>query len=236
MQLSLFLTAADEELLVLEAARHADRRGLAALWLPGSNPAVLAAAVAVATGRRLGVRAGGVVLSLHNPIRVAEEWSLVDNLSHGRAGVAFASAEDGIETVRRLWRGEAVRVPDGEGRPIDVRILPQPIQQEMPVWLTDPRAAADLGVHLFLAEPDRASIATYRAAGGEGRVTAVIPAFASAAAGLAETERLQALGVDEISLPGRSGRCPGRRRDHGRHAPGDGGPPWRMTFPGASPA
>jgi alkanesulfonate monooxygenase SsuD/methylene tetrahydromethanopterin reductase-like flavin-dependent oxidoreductase (luciferase family) len=126
MQLSLFLTSADEELLVLEAARRADRCGLAALWLPGSNPAVLAAAGAVAT-QRLGVRAGGIVLSLHNPIRVAEEWSLVDNLSHGRAGVAFASADDsqgGIETVRRLWRGEAARVPDGEGRLIEVRILP----------------------------------------------------------------------------------------------------------------
>lgn len=198
MELGLFLTAADEELLVLEAARRADRCGLAALWLPGSNPAVLAAAVAVATGR-LGVRAGGVVLSLHNPIRVAEEWSLVDNLSHGRAGFAFASVEDGIETVRRLWRGEAARVPDGEGRPIDVRILPQPIQEELPVWLTEPRTAADLGAHLFLAEPDRASIAAYRAAGGDGQVTAVIPAFASAAAGLDQVERLQALGVDEIA-------------------------------------
>jgi alkanesulfonate monooxygenase SsuD/methylene tetrahydromethanopterin reductase-like flavin-dependent oxidoreductase (luciferase family) len=199
MQLSLYLTSADDELLVLEAARRADRCGLAALWLPGSNPAVLAAAVAVAT-RRLGVRAGGVVLSLHNPIRVAEEWSLVDNLSHGRAGVVFAAgSEGGIETVRRLWRGEAARVPDGEGRLIEVRILPQPIQQKLPVWLTEPRTAADLGAHLFLAEPDRASIAAYRAAGGDGRVTAVIPAFASAEAGLDQIERLQALGVDEIA-------------------------------------
>ena len=31
------------------------------------------------------------VLPLHHPIRVAEEWSLVDNLSGGRVGVSFAS-------------------------------------------------------------------------------------------------------------------------------------------------
>jgi alkanesulfonate monooxygenase SsuD/methylene tetrahydromethanopterin reductase-like flavin-dependent oxidoreductase (luciferase family) len=201
MQLSLFLASAAEELLLLAAARRADLCGLTALWLPESHPAVLAAAVSVAT-RRLGVRAGGLALPLHNPIRVAEEWSLVDNLSHGRAGIAFASADDpegGIETVRRLWRGEAARVPDGEGRPIEVRILPQPIQRELPIWLTGGRDAAELGAHLLLAAPAGDLIAAYRAAGGNGRVTAAIPSFASVEEGLREADRLQAIGVDEIA-------------------------------------
>ena len=39
--------------------------------------------------RRL--RAGSVVLPLHHPMRVAEEWSMVDNLSHGRAALSIAS-------------------------------------------------------------------------------------------------------------------------------------------------
>jgi alkanesulfonate monooxygenase SsuD/methylene tetrahydromethanopterin reductase-like flavin-dependent oxidoreductase (luciferase family) len=201
MQLSLFLTTGDEELLLLEAARRADLGGLAALWLPGSNPAVLAAAVAVAT-RRLGVRAGGLALPLHNPIRVTEEWALVDNLSHGRVGIAFGSAdgrEGEIETVRRLWLGEAARVPDGEGRPIEIRILPEPVQRELPVWLTEAQEAAVRGACLLLAAPDGELIAAYRTAGGAGLVSMVVPAFASVEEGLGEANRLEALGVDEIA-------------------------------------
>ena len=30
------------------------------------------------------LRAGSVVASLHHPMRIAEEWSMVDNLSGGR--------------------------------------------------------------------------------------------------------------------------------------------------------
>jgi alkanesulfonate monooxygenase SsuD/methylene tetrahydromethanopterin reductase-like flavin-dependent oxidoreductase (luciferase family) len=180
MKLGLFLSSGDDALL-FEVARQADRRGLAALWLPDfPNPAVAAAAVAVAT-RRIGVRAGGLALPLHNPIRVAEEWSLVDNLSGGRAGIALASGDDrqGIETVRRLWRGEAVRVPDGEGRPIEVRILPQPIQRELPLWriLTEPNAAA----------------------GGGGLVVGMVPAFASVEDGLRELKPWEEIGVDEVA-------------------------------------
>jgi len=187
MRLSLFLTSGDEAPLLLETARQAERRGLAALWLPERspgglfpNPAVAAAAVAVAT-RRIGVRAGGLALPLHNPIRVAEEWALVDNLSGGRVGIAFSSADGdhaGIETVRRLWRGEAVRVPDGEGRPIEVRILPQPVQPELPLWR-------------IVTEPD--------AAGGEGPVAGTVPAFASVEEGLLAVRLWKEAGVNEIA-------------------------------------
>lgn len=138
MKLSLFLSAGDDPRLLLEVAREADRRGVAALWLPElegfPNPAIAAAALAVAT-RRIALRAV-LSLPLHNPIRVAEEWSLVDNLSGGRTGIAFKPGDlQDVETVRRLWRGEAERVPDGEGRPIDIRIHPQPIQPDLPLWL-----------------------------------------------------------------------------------------------------
>ena len=85
------------------------------------------AAVAVVT-ERVQIRAGSVVLPLHHPIRVAEAWSVVDNLSNGRVALAMASgwqpndfvlrpenhgrAKDALfrdlDTVRRLWRGETV--------------------------------------------------------------------------------------------------------------------------------
>ncbi len=180
MRLGLFLTGGDDASLFLEVARQADSRGLAALWLPEPHPAVAAAAVAVAT-RRIGVRAGGLALPLYNPIRVAEEWSLVDNLSGGRVGIAFASAGgdcEGIETVRSLWRGDAVRVPDGEGRPIEVRILPQPVQPEFPLWR-------------IVTQPGTA--------GGGGRAAGISPAFASAAQGLRELKIWTEAGVDEVA-------------------------------------
>jgi alkanesulfonate monooxygenase SsuD/methylene tetrahydromethanopterin reductase-like flavin-dependent oxidoreductase (luciferase family) len=182
MRLGLFLTGGDDASLLLDVARQADRRGLAALWLPEGaglfpNPAVAAAAVAVAT-RRLGVRAGGLSLPLHNPIRVAEEWALVDNLSGGRAGLVADGAAAGIETVRRLWQGEAVRVPDGEGRPIEIRILPQPVQRDLPLWR-------------LLAEP--------AATDGGGRTAGTAPAFASVAEGLRELRAWEEAGVDEVA-------------------------------------
>lgn len=48
------------------------------------------AAVAAVT-QKIDVRAGSCVLPLHHPARIAEEWAVVDNLSGGRAGLAFAS-------------------------------------------------------------------------------------------------------------------------------------------------
>jgi natural product biosynthesis luciferase-like monooxygenase protein len=151
--------------LLFEGARFADRNGFEAVWTPERhfhsfgglfpNPSVMSAALA-ATTDRLRIRAGSVVLPLHHPIRVAEEWSLVDNISGGRAGVAFASgwhADDfvfapssyedrkeitfkNIELVRSLWRGEPARVPGGGGAEIEVKIFPTPIQAELPVWIT----------------------------------------------------------------------------------------------------
>jgi natural product biosynthesis luciferase-like monooxygenase protein len=151
--------------LLLEGARFADAHGFRAVWTPERhfhafgglypNPAVTGAAIAAIT-QHVEIRAGSVVLPLHHPIRVAEEWSLVDNLSKGRVGISFASgwqpndfvlapnnrqhAKDvmfrDIEIVRRLWRGESVVFPGADGNPVAVRTLPRPIQRELPVWVT----------------------------------------------------------------------------------------------------
>ena len=42
----------------------------------------------------------------------------------------------GIETVRRLWRGETVRFPGPDQKEVEVRTLPRPVQAELPVWVT----------------------------------------------------------------------------------------------------
>lgn len=139
---SLYLTGGDDAHLFLKTVRRAEDLGLSAVWIAEGaglfvNPAVLASAAAVAT-RRIALR-GCLALPLHNPIRVAEEWALVDNLSGGRAGIAVGP-DPSLETVRRLWRGEGVQVPDGEGRPIEVRILPRPVQLELPLCSVDETA------------------------------------------------------------------------------------------------
>ncbi|GAB2551811.1 MupA/Atu3671 family FMN-dependent luciferase-like monooxygenase [Nocardia heshunensis] len=151
--------------LLLDSARFADTHGFRAIWVPERhfhsfgglypNPAVLGAALATAT-ERVRIRAGSVVLPLHNPIRVAEDWSVVDNLSGGRVDVAFATgwnADDfllapdnyaerveitraGMETVQRLWRGESVTRPTGTGQQREVRIFPAAVQPSLPTWLT----------------------------------------------------------------------------------------------------
>ncbi|WP_182085890.1 MupA/Atu3671 family FMN-dependent luciferase-like monooxygenase [Aureimonas sp. ME7] len=152
--------------LLLDGARFADANGFSAVWMPERhfhafgggfpNPSVTAAAVAALT-RNVAIRAGSCVLPLHHPLRVAEEWAVVDNMSDGRVGLAFASGwmpEDfvlrpenapphnreallrDIDTVRRLWRGEALPYPFGEGRSAAVVTQPRPIQRELPVWVT----------------------------------------------------------------------------------------------------
>jgi natural product biosynthesis luciferase-like monooxygenase protein len=116
---------------------------------------VTGAGIATIT-ERIQIRAGSVVLPLHNPSRVAEEWAVVDNLSKGRVGLSFASgwhADDfvfapesfasrrevmarNIEIVRKLWRGEAVSFIGGAGTEVQVKIMPRPIQRELPIWVT----------------------------------------------------------------------------------------------------
>ncbi len=165
--------------LIFEAAQWADRNGMARLWIPerhfhsfgglSPNPSVLAAALAQAT-RRIQICAGSVVLPLHDPIRVAEEWSIVDNVSGGRIGLGVASGwvpndfvisgrqsdfenrkqvfRDATETLRRLWRGEPHQLPNPLGEMVDIRINPRPVQPELPIWITaaaNPETFAEAG-------------------------------------------------------------------------------------------
>ena len=155
----------DKYRLLLEGARFADRHGFFAVWTPERhfhafgglypNPSVTSAALAMVT-EHIRLIAGSVVLPLHNPIRVAEEWSVVDNLSKGRVGVSFASGwhtndfvfapenyadrrnlmYQQIETVRKLWRGESIVVRGGAFNELEVRVEPRPLQEELPIWIT----------------------------------------------------------------------------------------------------
>ena len=193
LRFSLFFFSADGSAaatgkydLLLECARFADANGFTAVWTPERhfqdfgglypNPSLLAAALATVTSR-VQLRAGSVVLPLHHPVRLAEEWSVVDNLSNGRAAISCASGwhpddfvlaperfaerrevtSRWIATLRRLWAGEAVPFAGPEGREIEVRILPRPVQSELPMWLTTSgseetwRRAGELGMNVLAA-------------------------------------------------------------------------------------
>lgn len=150
---------------LLQAARIADEQGLEAVWTPERhfhafgglypNPQVTSAALAVAT-KRVQIRSGSTVAPLHSPVRLAEDWAVIDQLSRGRAGVAVASGWapndfvilpdhyesrkertfEQIEMLRRLWRGDSIRQRNGVGEEVEVRTQPRPVQQPIPIWVT----------------------------------------------------------------------------------------------------
>ncbi|WP_394989490.1 amino acid adenylation domain-containing protein [Cellvibrio sp.] len=151
--------------LYLKSAKFADENGLEAIWTPerhfdavGSlypNPSILSAALATIT-HNVHLRAGSVVLPLHDPIRVAEEWSVVDNLSNGRVGLAMASGWhtrdfalaphhyesrkkvllEGIKELKTLWEGNSITRKDGVNSDVDIQIFPKPVQKTLPLWMT----------------------------------------------------------------------------------------------------
>jgi natural product biosynthesis luciferase-like monooxygenase protein len=171
--------------LLLEGAKFADTHGFTAVWTPERhfhafggpypNPSVTGAAVAAVT-RNIAVRSGSVVAPLHHPLRIAEEWAVIDNLTNGRAGLGIASGWhpvdfvlrpencppdnksamfDTIDKVRRLWRGEEVAFDRGNGEMVPVQSLPRPVSRELDLWLTiagNPdtwREAGEIGAHVL---------------------------------------------------------------------------------------
>ncbi|MEO1624175.1 MAG: amino acid adenylation domain-containing protein [Bacteroidota bacterium] len=169
---SLFYFAAQEEIvdgdkyeLLLEGAKFGDANGFSSVWVPERhfhsfgdqfpNPSVAAAAVA-ATTKNIKIRSGSVVLPLHDPVRVAEEWSMVDNLSKGRVELSIASGwnpndfvlkgtdyknrhvqvREKLDELRHLWAGGSITRKNGLDKDYTFKIHPRPIQPTLPIWIT----------------------------------------------------------------------------------------------------
>ena len=170
MDFSLFYFAADAGRgagdayrLLLEGAKFADEHGFAAVWTPERhfhafgglypNPAVTSAAVAAVT-ERIGIRAGSVVLPLHNPIRVRggvvggrQPLATVASGCRSRpAGTPATSrsrpttsrerrelmAQGHRDRPRALARRGGALPGAATGSEVDVRIFPPPVQREPP--------------------------------------------------------------------------------------------------------
>ncbi len=157
--------ATDKYRLLIEGAKFADQHGFEAVWIPERhfhafgglypNPSTIAAALAMVTNN-IRLRAGSVVMPLHDPVRVAEEWAVVDNLSGGRVDLSFARGWNpndfifapeqfadnleammtGLQTVQRLWQGQSITRKNGAGDSVDINIYPLPQQSVLSTWLT----------------------------------------------------------------------------------------------------
>ncbi|MET8042603.1 MupA/Atu3671 family FMN-dependent luciferase-like monooxygenase [Micromonospora sp. NPDC005215] len=172
--------------LLFDAAAFADVNDFTAVWLPERhfhpfggaypNPALAAAALARVT-ERLRLRAGSVVLPLHDPLTVVEDWSFVDNLSRGRVDLAIATGWnandfvlqpdrypdrrqhtlDAVGVLRDLWAGKSTTRRNGLGAEVEVTTFPRPVQADPGLWLTcssNPSGfveAGELGMNVLTA-------------------------------------------------------------------------------------
>jgi natural product biosynthesis luciferase-like monooxygenase protein len=149
----------------LAACRWADGNEFDAVWIPERhfhqfggafpNPALLAAAAAVNT-EKLNLRAGSVVLPLHDPVRIVEDWAMIDNLSNGRIGISFAPGFhptdfvlkpeaykdrrelfwNQLASVQNMWSQRKLNAVDGLKRDCTVSIYPAPVLPSLPTWIT----------------------------------------------------------------------------------------------------
>lgn len=156
---------------VLDHARLAEELGLDSFWVAehhfheygvSPNPAVLLGAIAKQTARiRLGPAIS--VLPFRNPLQVAEDYAMLDQLSGGRLVMGVGSGylaheftafgiapeekrerfDDALEILKRAWQGQKVSF-DGRFHKIDevaLNVLPR--QRPMPpIYLGILRAEA----------------------------------------------------------------------------------------------
>jgi alkanesulfonate monooxygenase SsuD/methylene tetrahydromethanopterin reductase-like flavin-dependent oxidoreductase (luciferase family) len=145
---------------IFEQAVYADEIGLHSAWigehhfnLLGINPCpnIMLAALASAT-KRIRLAPAVVLLPVHHPLHVAEEWATLDQLSGGRVdfaagrgydraeyepfGAPFAkSAElftEGLDVVWKAWTEPGKWSHHGEFYHIDnVEVRPRPLQKPL---------------------------------------------------------------------------------------------------------
>ncbi|QHI35410.1 Plipastatin synthase subunit A [Kordia antarctica] len=155
--------------LLLQGATYADENDFKSIWVPERhfnnfgdqfpNPAIVAAVVA-STTKNITIRSGSVVLPLHDPVMIAEDWSMVDNISNGRIEISIASGwhpndfilapdayaerhkvmRDHLDVLKKLWSGESITRKNGVGEDFNFKIHPKPIQENLKIWITASRS------------------------------------------------------------------------------------------------
>jgi natural product biosynthesis luciferase-like monooxygenase protein len=119
------------------------------------NPIVFLSAVAART-RRIRLITGAVIPAFNNPIKLAGELAMLDNISNGRLDAGFGRAfipkefdvfgvsmdesrprfEEGIDIITRLWTQARVSYDGKFHKFHDVRLMPRPVQKpHPPIWI-----------------------------------------------------------------------------------------------------
>jgi luciferase family oxidoreductase group 1 len=149
---------------LLEQAEAAEEWGFDSFWVAEHHfheygavprPPVLLAAAAQRT-RRIRLGSGVVVLPFDHPLRVAEDYAMVDVLSGGRLNLGVGSGylkheyagfgvdpedkrarfDEALEVLLQAWTGERVSYAGRYHRVEDVRLNVRPVQQPRPpVWV-----------------------------------------------------------------------------------------------------
>jgi alkanesulfonate monooxygenase SsuD/methylene tetrahydromethanopterin reductase-like flavin-dependent oxidoreductase (luciferase family) len=154
-----------QELFALADA--GERAGLSTIWVAEHHfhaggvcpsPPILLSAIAARTSRiRIGVLVS--VLPFHNPVELAEQYAMVDQLAHGRLNLGVGSGyiplefegfgvdpaskrerfDAALETLLAGLRGDSI-IPSGTGRrPLNVAPVQRP---HPPIWIAVQRREA----------------------------------------------------------------------------------------------
>lgn len=142
----------------IEMAAYGDRHGFNEFsisehhgaddgYLP--SPLVLAGGFAAVT-KQMTIMLSAIVVPLHDPLRLAEDLAVLDQMSNGRALLVAAggyveseyamfdkdmsrrgaAVAEIIQTLRKAWTGEPFEYA---GR--TVRVTPKPVQPTIPIWM-----------------------------------------------------------------------------------------------------
>lgn len=148
---------------VLEQTEAADQLGYESVWYAEhhfseygilTSPQILLTAAAQRTKRiRLGVSI--VTLPFHNPIRIAEDYALLDVLSNGRLNLGLGSGylphefagfkvdgkdkvfrfNDALAVIEKAWTGEKFSHEGEYFQFTDVQLQVIPKQEQVPIWI-----------------------------------------------------------------------------------------------------